>query len=58
VGDHDDGQPLGVQLVEEVHNFGTGLAVQGASRLVGQQDTGLVDQRPGDGRRNATLVGA
>ena len=48
MGDHHD-QPVGGDLLQEVHDLDTGVAVQGAGRLVCEQDIGVVDQRAGDG---------
>ena len=53
---HDDRLPGVVQLVEQAEDFLARAAVEIAGRLVGQQDRGLVDQRPGDG--DALLLAA
>ena len=49
VGDHNHGQPLGVQLVKEGQHFVAGLGVKRAGRLVGQQQGGPVNQGTGNG---------
>ena len=38
-----------MQGIEDVEYFGGGLGIQGPGRLVGQQQGGLVDDRPGYG---------
>src|SRR5687768_11617088 len=49
VGDDDDGLALIVQLVEEAEDVLGRAAVEGARRLVGQEDGGVVHHGPGDG---------
>src|SRR5262245_17908885 len=44
-----DGLPRIVQLMKERHDFGPRRRVEISGRLVGQEDAGLVDQRPRDG---------
>jgi hypothetical protein len=56
VGDHDDGLAHGVELRQALHNLVAGLGVEVAGRLVGQDDTGIIDQSPGDG--DALLLAA
>ena len=45
----DDGDPLGVELLEHPQDFHAGVRIEVAGRLVGQQQRGAIDQRPGDG---------
>ena len=45
---HDDQAVVG-DLGEQVHDLHTGLRVERARGLVGQQDLGIVDKRTGDG---------
>ena len=47
VGDHHD-QPILGDLLEQIHDLDTGVAVQRAGRLVGEQDIRIVDQRARD----------
>ena len=49
VGDHEDGLTLAVDLAEQVQQLIGGAAVQGPGGLVGQDQTGMGDQRPGHG---------
>ena len=49
VGDHDDGQALVVELLEQGQDLDAGARVQVAGGLVGQQQRGLGDQGAGDG---------
>lgn len=50
VGDHQDGPAvLASQLLEHGDSLTAGLLVQRGSRLVGQDQLGLVDQAAGDG---------
>ena len=49
VGHQDHGVALGVEGVEEGHDFVAGAAVEVAGGLVGQQDGGVVGQGAGDG---------
>src|SRR5262249_10277004 len=48
---HDDDGPVGHQGggAQEAHDGLAGLGVEGGGGLVGDQQAGLVDQRPGDG---------
>src|SRR5487761_1053765 len=48
VGDDDDGGAVGVQFVKQFQDGLAGGAVQVARRLVGHQQSGSADQRPGD----------
>ena len=48
MGHHDD-QPLGGDLLEDLHDLHAGLGVEGAGRLVGQNDIGVVDDGAGNG---------
>src|SRR5215212_6872994 len=48
VGDHDDGLALRRQLLEDAHDLLGGLRVEVARGLVGEEDRGAVDERPGD----------
>src|SRR5207245_5641403 len=50
VGDQDDSPALGVELGEEGHHLGGGGAVEVAGGLVGQEQGGVGDQRPGHRR--------
>ena len=55
VRDQDDCHPLlTIELPEQLHHLGTALAIQVARRLVGQNQTGLVDQ--GTRNRHALLL--
>ena len=45
----DDGDPLGVELLEHPQDFHAGVRIEVAGGLVGQQQRRAVDQRPGDG---------
>ena len=56
VGDHDDRLAGVVQLAQHFHDLLAGGRVEVAGRLVGQDDVGIVDQRPGDG--HALLLAA
>ena len=56
VGDHDDGLAGVVEPAEHLHDLVAGRGVEVAGRLVGQDDVGVVDQRPGD--RHALLLAA
>ena len=47
MGDHHD-QPILGDLLEQIHDLDTGVAVQRAGRLVGEQDIRIVDQRARD----------
>ena len=49
-------RPAALQLVEEVHHLGAGVAVEVAGRLVGEDQRRLGDERPGD--RDALLLAA
>src|SRR6266700_3021848 len=58
VGNHDHG---GVAFAGnpqyQSDDFGCGLRVQAPGRLVGQEERGLVDQRPGDGHALSLAAG-
>ena len=56
MGDQDDGDALLVELLEEGHHFEGGAAVEIASRFIGQQQGGPVDQSAGNG--HALLLAA
>ena len=57
MGDQDDGQSqIAVQLVEQRQDFVRRLGIQGAGRLVAQQDAGFAGQGPGD--TNSLLLSA
>ena len=56
VGDEHDRPAGGVELVEQGHDVGAGVAVEVAGRLVGEDERGLGDERPGD--RDALLLAA
>jgi hypothetical protein len=66
VGDDHDRRPGLVQLVQQHHDIGAGLAVESPCRFVGQQDGGVPDERPSDcdplaltpGQLVGTVVGA
>ena len=45
----DDGDPLGVELLEHPQDFDAGVRVEVAGRLVGQDQRRAIDQRPADG---------
>ena len=49
MGDHDDGVSLGVEVVEDLHDFAAGGGVEVAGGLVGEEDVGLADEGAGDG---------
>src|SRR3954454_9270563 len=53
---HDDRRPGAVDPVEQAHDADARGGVEVAGRLVGQQDRGPVDERPGDG--DALLLAA
>src|SRR6185369_12166573 len=57
VGYDDDGVALGLELVEEGHDFDAGFGVEVASGLVGQDDAGAVDEGAGDGDALALSAG-
>ena len=57
VRDQDDRAALAVQLREERHDLLAGLGVEVAGGLVGQQDRGRIDQRPGNGHALALAAG-
>src|SRR5437763_1476637 len=38
-----------MQLLEDLHHFGAGAAIEVSRRLVGQHDSRLIGQCPGDG---------
>src|SRR5512143_947015 len=44
----DHGVAVRVELVKQLEDFGAGLLVEGARRLVGEKDRGIVGERPGD----------
>ena len=44
MGDQDDGDALGVQLIENVEHLDRGLAVESPGRFVRQQDGRLARQ--------------
>ena len=46
---HDDGVAAVVQVLEERHNFIGCFRIQVSGRLIGQDDAGVVHQRPGNG---------
>ena len=52
----EDGVTRGVYLVEEVHDFVAGAGVEGAGRLVGEDDGRLVDEGARNG--HALLLAA
>ena len=56
VRDHDDGDAVLVELLENGHDLNAGSAVEIAGRFVRQQYLGLVDQRARD--RDALLLTA
>ena len=57
VGDHHDRLlELAVELFEQVEDLAAGGAVEVAGRLVGHQQVGVGDDRPGD--RHALLLAA
>ena len=56
VGDQHNGVAVGVQRIEERHDLQAGLGVEVAGGLVGQENLGGVEQRPGDG--HALLLAA
>ena len=49
MSDHDYGGPLAVQLLEERQNLIASIAIKSAGRLIGQDQCGLIDERPGNG---------
>src|SRR4030095_14800092 len=56
VRDHDDGDAVLVELLENGHDLDAGSAVEIACRCIRQQHLGLVDQRARD--RDALLLTA
>src|SRR5262245_7154307 len=56
VGDDDDGDPLPVEVAKEAHDIGGSLAIEGAGRLIRQQQLWIVDERARD--RDALLLAA
>jgi hypothetical protein len=56
VGDAHDGHPLGVEGEEELEDLGARLRVQVPGGLVGEEQRGLRDERPGD--RHPLLLSA
>ena len=46
---HDDGDAFGIERAEEGHDLFGRLAVEGARRLVGEQELGIIDERARDG---------
>ena len=56
MGDDDDRAPVRVQFRQDGQHFLAAAAVQGAGRLVRQDDAGVVHQRAGDG--HALLLAA
>ena len=46
MGHHHEGQALAVQLIKEIENLCGGLGVERAGWFVGEQEAGVVDQRP------------
>src|SRR5947209_3946579 len=57
VGDHDDGGPVRVEVLQHGHDGGARAAVEVAGRLVGQHDRRPADQGPGDGDALALAAG-
>jgi hypothetical protein len=49
VGHHHQGQPIVVELVEQLEDRGTRFRVEVPGGLVGEQDLGPVDDRARDG---------
>ena len=49
VGDHDDCAPLPMQFFKKCHDFVAGVAIEGTSRLVGENQRWLIHERPSDG---------
>ncbi len=56
VGDEDDSAPLGMNGGEQFEDLDAGGGVELAGRFVGQQQLGVVDQRPG--QRHPLLLAA
>ena len=54
--DHDDGDPVLVQLLKNSHDLDTRPAVEIAGRLIRKQDFGLINQRARN--RDALLLTA
>ena len=48
MGHHENRLSLAVQPAEQFQDLGATLAVEGTGRLVGQDDRGVVDERPRD----------
>ena len=48
MGDQYDGNAFGVEFAEQAHDLFAGMAIEISGRLIGQDQTRLVDQRPGD----------
>src|SRR5690606_18006176 len=49
VRDDDHRDAFLVEIAEELHDLRSGLCIERAGRLVGQQDLGIVDERARDG---------
>jgi hypothetical protein len=56
VGDHDDGLAGIVEPAQQLHHLAARVGVEGARRLVGQQQRRPIDDRPGEG--HALLLAA
>src|SRR5262245_30284986 len=56
VGDDDDGDPLPVEVAEKAHDIGRRLAIEGAGRLIRQQQLWIIDECARD--RDALLLAA
>jgi len=48
MGDHNNGHPLLIQVMQQFQDARAGARVQVSSGLVRQKDRGLIDERPGD----------
>jgi hypothetical protein len=48
VRDEDDGSTRFVQALEDCHNLVRGSTIEISAWLIGKQQIGFVDQRPGD----------
>jgi hypothetical protein len=49
MSDHDDCGSLPMQFFKKGHDFVAGVAIEGAGRLIGQDQQCLIHERPSDG---------
>ena len=48
VGNHQNGLPLGIDLIKNRQDLLAGIGIKGAGRLIGQQQRWLRNQGPGN----------